>query len=599
MKVIKGIAISMILTVLVLCSSITVFAAQLPSGLSEKQLEQIVDAYVEEHKDTTAAVSIGVFTKDSVLFEKSYGYANIEEKVLNDADTVIEWGSSSKLFVWVSVMQLAEQGKLDLNADIRTYLPKGFLTKLKYDDKITLIHLMNHTGGWQESIMGLFANGVDKIKTLEDSLKTLEPAQVYRPGETVAYSNFGAALAGYIVECVSGELFYEYVSKNIFAPIGMEHTAIKPDWSDNPWVQNQRQKLYCYDINNNPIGKADYYIQSYPAGAAVGTISDYLAFGQALLPDGNGDTVLFDKPETLATFYEPTNHYPDGTPRNRHGMLTSPILAGNTAGHAGHTIGCSSNLLIDLDRGFGMVVMTNQDHEIHYNKELFEELFGTIELNAGEGCPASVTGVYRKTRSFIVGMQKVIGFLSYFSISQNDEAFVQIRPGMFLSYSNNDRELFFADYDINGNVQALNGFVFDYQRESFVLFIIGILALVLLIIAVLYSLVYFIIAFIRLIRKRKTPLNAWRLILCGSIILTAVNLLVLLSGIQTPISFIISGVCFILLGFIPVAYAIVLAMKWKSLDLTKKQKIGLITSGVVGLILTFNIIYWQLWMFWI
>ncbi len=603
MKPIKHIVISMILIVLVLCSSIPAYAADLPPSLSDKQLEQTIDAYVEEHKDTTAAVSIGIFTKDSVLFEKSYGYAYIEENVPNDADTVIEWGSSSKLLVWVSVMQLVEQGKLDLNADIRTYLPEGFLKKLRYDDKITLTHLMNHTGGWQESVMGLFAASSDEILTLENAIKVLEPAQVFRPGEAVAYSNFGASLAGYIVERISGKPFYEYVHNNIFLPLGMEHTALKADWSDNPWVQNQRQKLYCYDINNNPIGKADFHIQSYSAGAGVGTISDYVTFGQALLPDSRGGTVLFNKPETLAQFYEPTNYYPDGTPRNRHGMLASPILKGNVAGHAGHTIGCSSNLLIDLDNGFGMVVMTNQDHELHYNKGLFEEIFGTIELGTDGSYPDSVTGVYRKTRSFILGMQKVVGYLSYFGVLQNDEAFAQIRPGVFLSYVNNDRDLLFADYDTEGNVQTLNAFVFDYQRESFVLYIISTITLILLIIAVLYSFVYLIIALIRLIRRRKTPLNAWRLVLCFSTILTVVNLLIFFSSTQsfsaTPTSFLINGLIFILLGLIAVAYAIIVAMKWKLLDLTKKQKAGLIFNGVMGLIATINIIYWQLWMFWI
>lgn len=122
----------------------------------------------------------------------------------------------AKTMIWVSALQLYEQGKLDLEADIRTYLPDGFLTKLKYDDPITMIDLMNHRGGWQEALYTIQVTDESDIMPLGEALKYSEPPQVFRPGEVEAYSNWGAALAGYIIECVSGMDYGEYLHKNIF-----------------------------------------------------------------------------------------------------------------------------------------------------------------------------------------------------------------------------------------------------------------------------------------------------------------------------------------------------------------------------------------------
>jgi signal transduction histidine kinase len=90
-----------------------------------------------------------------------------------------------------------------------------------------------------------------KIVSLEKALKQNEPAQIYKPGTVCAYSNWGASLAAYIVESITGEDFCHYVHKHIFEPLGMQHTAIAPNWSDNTWVSKQRQLLKCYSITQN------------------------------------------------------------------------------------------------------------------------------------------------------------------------------------------------------------------------------------------------------------------------------------------------------------------------------------------------------------
>ncbi len=98
----------------------------LPSGIFYSDLEETIDTYVKKHESTTAAVSVAVLHAGDILLEKAYGYTDLEHLFPNDENTVFEWGSMTKLLAWVSVMQLEEQGILDLHTDIRNYLPDGF-----------------------------------------------------------------------------------------------------------------------------------------------------------------------------------------------------------------------------------------------------------------------------------------------------------------------------------------------------------------------------------------------------------------------------------------------------------------------------------------
>jgi len=178
----------------------------LPSGLPVSQLATAIEDHVQENQATTAGMAVGVFDGDEILYENYFGFANKAENLHVDADTVFEWGSVTKLITWVSVMQVWEQGLLDLNADIRTYLPDTLLSDLKYDEPITMIHLMNHTPGFEEVYKNIFANEADSSKNLETLLVGSEPRQIFPPGQFTAYSNWGATLAGYIVERVSGQI---------------------------------------------------------------------------------------------------------------------------------------------------------------------------------------------------------------------------------------------------------------------------------------------------------------------------------------------------------------------------------------------------------
>jgi len=347
----------------------------LPSGnLSFDEIKEVTEEFYEKNAKNQRATSLAVITPEETVYEGYFGFEdNAKTNPVNE-DTVIEWGSVTKLVTWVSVMQLAEQGKIDLNEDIRTYLPDNFFKKLKYDDKITMINLMNHNAGFEEC--SIFSQTYDntKLDTLEHYMKTVQPAQVFRPGEVTAYSNWGAALAGYIVQLVSGKEFWEYANDYIFTPLEMTHTSLKPDYSDNEFVRSQREKLECYDILGRPAGAKREYINMYPAGSCASTLTDITAFCRALLT--KDDRLM--KEETYNQMFEPSSCY-TGTevPRNSHGLWWT-IAGEDTAviGHAGNSDGCSSSLCIDINNNIGFVVMSAQSAESSFNGQYPNKIFG-------------------------------------------------------------------------------------------------------------------------------------------------------------------------------------------------------------------------------
>ena len=119
---------SILFVLLIVFQNVEVYAAQqtLPSGVEAEQLEEKIDSFVQEHESTTAGMAVAVFDTSDELLKKYYGYVDKENGIAVGEDSVFEWGSATKLLVWVSVMQLYEQGRLDLNENLRTYLPENF-----------------------------------------------------------------------------------------------------------------------------------------------------------------------------------------------------------------------------------------------------------------------------------------------------------------------------------------------------------------------------------------------------------------------------------------------------------------------------------------
>jgi CubicO group peptidase (beta-lactamase class C family) len=326
----------------------------------EAFLDDLITREMEKNHIVGAAVSV---VKDGRLFfAKGYGYGDLEHKVPVDPKrTSFKIGSVTKLFTWTAVMQLAEQGKLNLDVDINTYL--DFHIPDTYQQPITLKHLMTHTAGFEDLHMDMVTLSEEDNTPQGTWLASHIPARVRPPGEAAAYSNYGAALAGYIVARVSGETYSQYIQEHIFNPLSMKSSTVQgltpSDWRARESV-GYTYKNGTFQVFPRLYGPADLF----PIGAIDASVTDIARFMIAHLQDGN----YSDADITEAHIMEET------TARQMHSTLFTldSRLMGTTygffdfsdngqrtIGHSGEAEPMESLLLLLPDQNLGIFVVYN------------------------------------------------------------------------------------------------------------------------------------------------------------------------------------------------------------------------------------------------
>src|SRR5580700_7490993 len=177
------------------------------------------------HTGDIAGAVVAVVKDGKIVTERGYGYSDMAKHTPVDPKlTLFRPGSVSKLITWTAVMQLVEQGKIDLDADVNQYL--DFKIPARDGKPVTMRNLMQHVAGFEEQAKNIMSED-PKGPGYEALLKQWVPERVFAPGTTPAYSNYGASLAGYIVQRVSGESFDDYLDKHIFAPLEMTHSSFR------------------------------------------------------------------------------------------------------------------------------------------------------------------------------------------------------------------------------------------------------------------------------------------------------------------------------------------------------------------------------------
>src|SRR5437867_4893866 len=263
--------------------------------LTKADFETFLDALIPsqlQNRNIAGAV-VSVVKDGQVLFQKGYGYADVEAKkpVLPD-QTLFRPGSISKLFTATAVMQLVEQGKLDLDRDVSGYL--DFAIPKTYPEPVTLRQLLTHTAGFEDTLKNLFVAHESDLKLLRAYLVNQMPARIFPPGKVPSYSNYGFTLAGYIVERVSGEKFERYIDNHILKPLRMTNSTF--DQPLPPELAAQMSKGY---LNAAKKPRDFEFVQAAPAGSLSTTAADMTRFMLAFLEDGTVDGVAILKPETV------------------------------------------------------------------------------------------------------------------------------------------------------------------------------------------------------------------------------------------------------------------------------------------------------------
>jgi CubicO group peptidase (beta-lactamase class C family) len=347
---------NIILFVLALCAT---FVKAQPK-LDSLDVLNFMDGLVETHlRDKHIAGATACVVKDGkILFAKGYGFADEKKRIpVVAGETLFRIGSISKLFTWTSVMQLVQQGKLDLNKDINTYL-KEFQIPPTYKEPITLKHLMTHSPGFEDLILGLFARDSSQMKRLGEILSKEMPARVKPAGEVSSYSNHGTGIAAFIVEQVSGMNWIDYAEKNIINPLAMTSTSFRQPLPGR--LKNYLSKGYSFS-NGEFKEKPFEYVPLAPVGAASTTAVDMANFMRAHLQLGLFDGVTILDTATSKLMQSPAfQHAPNVNPM-RYGFMDMSQNGVEVIGHGGDTFWFHSNMALLPEHNVGLFISFNSE----------------------------------------------------------------------------------------------------------------------------------------------------------------------------------------------------------------------------------------------
>ncbi|MBS4202174.1 serine hydrolase [Bacillus sp. FJAT-49732] len=455
MKIYKWVFIISLFTSLMMGFRPSSFAA---SSTDFTDIETFMDKVVQEKMEESHIpnATISVVSDGEVIFEKGYGYANIDEKKEVDAkNTMFRIGSASKLFTWTAIMQLVEQGKLDLSTDINQYLDFEIPAKLARGsnnaepEPITLTHLMTHTPGFEDYADSIFRLSSDKALPLDQYVRQYLPARVFPAGEVVAYSNYGTALAGYIVEQVSGVPFSEYVEQNIYKPLEMGHSTFRQPLPAE--LSNNLAHGYRYVNGEFHEGKFEYVPEA--AGSMSSTASDMAKFMNAYLKSGNlnGNRIL--KEETVQKmFQQQFSHHPslDGMAL---GFIEKTANGQRILFHGGSTTLFDSGLYLIPEKNLGFFISYTGNNFLTHT-EIFQELLdhyfpttATFTSSIPEGAKERAeqyAGEYHQNRRSFTTSESLVSLTmgliqvgvdedGYLEVTLNGEKnrFVETEPGIY------------------------------------------------------------------------------------------------------------------------------------------------------------------------
>ncbi len=430
-------------------------------------LEAFMDGVMETHfRDKhIVGATVSVIKDGKVLLAKGYGYTDEKKQVPVSAEaSLFRIGSITKVFTWVSVMQLVQQGKLDLNTDINTYL-KDFQIPATYPEPITLNNLMTHTPGFEDLVIGLFGKDSTTLRPLGDILKGQIPARVRKPGTYSSYSNHGTAMAAYIVEQVSGLPFNDYVEKNIIGPLGMKRTTLRQPLPKE--FVPMMSKGYKY-VDGVYVEKSFEYVPLYPAGSASTTAMDMVPFMRMFLENGKLNGAVILDSATLTLMKAPAHQHDPAVNPMRHGLIDMSRGGVEVIGHGGDTFWFHSMLALMPASNVGFFLSFNTDKGGGTSGIVMDEFLDRYFPEAKQPQPPKYTreylnrfaGKYRANRHAYRDYSSVAGMLNDAVITPLDSTALRLRVG------ENVRDLVPIDSLVFRESNTSNRYVFQKNEKG-------------------------------------------------------------------------------------------------------------------------------------
>lgn len=331
-------------------------------------LKQALDYEVAEFMADRdlASITLTVVDANGPMYERAFGKADIENGVAATLDTPYRWGSNSKLFVMLSLLQLAEQGKLSLDAPLTRYVPEFEIgpppshlpeSKSWSIEDITIRRMLTHHSGLPNDILAGFLS--ERPGSYRDHVRRMKEMNAQAPAGLVhSYSNAAFSLLGVVIERVSGETYDTYVKNRIFRPVGMDGASFS--WNDRLTKTVARS----YDAAGDPMPL--YRVTDVPAGALLASAREMGLFASAVLRGGVGARGRFIENASLLASYQRQNAHValDFDLECGLGWMVNPLpvaVFGKNVGHGGMVPGSHTSFALLTDIGVAALVATNSE----------------------------------------------------------------------------------------------------------------------------------------------------------------------------------------------------------------------------------------------
>lgn len=616
-------------TIITFCSFLLCLFSQAQEidSLFKTKITHFTDSFNElQIKDKIAGATVSIVKNGQIMYLKGYGKADVDHDIAVDPERhLFRIGSISKMFVWTSIMQLVEKGKVNLDDDITKYM--NLEIPQKFGKPITVKHLMTHTPGFEDRIIGLFGSDPSCLRPMSEILKEQLPERVRAPGTAAAYSNHGTGIAQYIVEQVSGLEFHEYVAKHILDPLEMEHTTFHQPVPST--MEEDLSKGYVY-ANDKFIAMDFEYVPMYGVGACTSNAKDMANFMIAHLQLGafNDQQILDSATAQLMQSPAFYNH-PKVNPM-RYGFMDVSQNGVTIIGHGGDTGWFHSFMALYPEANLGVFISFNsQSGGPAYMKfveaftdRFFPEKVAPIQPAMDAESLRQYAGFYMSNRYPYTTMLKIakLGVSSSVEVTKegnlkstflgNEKHWIPVDKETFRDRDSNELLVFSKNKE--GNIAKLYiGMlpIFMFEKAAgFANPFYHLIIFVLLVVFVLFTSIFWIIKYF--IRRKKThpqqegglPGGSKRISACITL-LWILFLVMLTTGIAmdplaivygVPTLFKISLVFPVLIALLLLIMAFYVFTIWKNSDIKLNNKLYLTTLFLVYAAGLWVLNYWNL-----
>ncbi|MBN1658466.1 MAG: beta-lactamase family protein [Anaerolineae bacterium] len=396
------------------------------AGDREEKWQRLCDLVEGEMvRHDVPGVAVGVLS-DGQAQTRGWGVTSVEHPLDVTAGTLFQVGSITKTFTGTLVMRLVEEGKLDLDVPVRTYLPEFRVSDDEATERATLRHLLTHMGGWAGDFFRCTGSGDDALARYVAAMADLP--QLAPIGTHWSYNNAGFSLAGYLVEKVTGQPFERVMKDLVLDPLGLEHVYFRPEA-----VMTHRFAVGHEPGDGGPQVARPWMVEcsAYPVGGIVTRAGDLLRYAQFHLGSLHGDVQIVSRAGLEAMQTPQVTLWGD----EQWGLTWAINQVGGTRQltHGGGTKGQVSLLVLVPERQFAMAILTNSARGGKLNQALRRFALGEYlgiedpEPKPIESSPADLspyaghyTGYYTDVDLGMVG-EKLVGQITYKRGFPNEE----------------------------------------------------------------------------------------------------------------------------------------------------------------------------------